>query len=94
MNELRVAYPKLDVELIQKSSTQYCDDEGVSDQLVALTIEGTVMVDLFVTDCGRFYADPTKDYGVSLEHAKRVNDHNRISYHLPNAPERRTRIKM
>lgn len=76
LNHLKSKYPNQEFSL--ESSTDY-EQDNLPEQLIAVIHEDMAIVDLFSSSCGRFTADPLKDYGIQTHDAELIKQHNKVS---------------
>lgn len=74
------SYPPITFGVAKKADTGFCDHQDASERLIFATIDDLEIVDFFTSECGRFDADPEEAYGISLEHAILLNNHNGIVF--------------
>lgn len=73
---LKTKYPNQEFSL--ESSSDY-EQENLPEQVIAVIHEDMAIVDLFSSSCGRFIADPLKEYGINTEDAELIKQHNKVS---------------
>ncbi|SDK22820.1 hypothetical protein SAMN05192566_0711 [Methylophilus rhizosphaerae] len=76
LNHLKSKYPSHEFEL---ENSQDFEGEDLPEQLISVIHEDMAIVDLFSSSCGRFEADPLKEYGINTEDAELLKQHNKVS---------------
>ncbi|WP_413460660.1 hypothetical protein [Herbaspirillum huttiense] len=78
--EIRASYPSLSVSVIEKDETAYGDQEDVPNELVEIAVRGISVIDPYTSECTCFAVDPEEYYGIPEAIAKRISEHNRVTY--------------
>lgn len=73
---LQAAHPELTFEIVAKAETAYVDDAEYADTLIAVVNEDMLIVNPFMSSCGRFDVDPHVTYGLPTAAANGLLKHN------------------
>ncbi|ACT51260.1 hypothetical protein [Methylovorus glucosotrophus] len=76
LNHLKSKYPSYEFGL--EPTTDY-DEPNLPEKLISLIHQDIAIVDLFSSCCSRFTADPLSDYGISIDDANLIKQHNKVS---------------
>ena len=76
---LREEYPTITFDVISKAETAHVDDERAADNLVGVIVNDCVIVDPFLSECGRFEVDPGPAYNVPAALALRLRNINGLA---------------
>lgn len=72
----QAAYPDLTFETIDKAETVHAEDAEYAGTLIGVVVDDVLIVDPFVSSCGRFDVDPDEAYGLPAALAKQLLAHN------------------
>lgn len=76
LNHLKSKYPSHEFGL---ETSKNFEGKDLPEQLISVIHEDMAIVDLYSSSCGRFEADPIKDYGINTEDAELIKQHNKVS---------------
>lgn len=72
----QAAYPALSFETVTKVETVHADDSEYAETLIGVAVNDVLIVDPFVSSCGRFDVEPEEAYGLCAALAKQLVAHN------------------
>lgn len=76
LTHLKSKYPNTEFSL--EATTDY-EEPNLPEQLISVIHNDMAIVDLFSSSCSRFEANPLVDYGINLEDAILIKQHNKVS---------------
>lgn len=76
LDALQAAHPGLTFETVEKVETAHAGDAAYAPTLIGVLVQGVLIVDPFVSSCGRFSVNPEEAYGLPDADAKQLLSHN------------------
>jgi hypothetical protein len=87
-DNLQTAHPDLTFQVVTKAQTAFADDAEYADTLVGVVVEDVLILDPFVSSCGRFRVLPEEAHGIPESAAKLILAHNVLPAHTTSEPNR------
>lgn len=76
--KLRAAHPDLSFDVVGKADTAFADDPTYNEELIGVLIGDFLIIDPYLSSCGRFSVSPEEAYGIPAEVAAAIRTHNVI----------------
>lgn len=84
--DLQTAHPNLTFKVVEKAVTAHARDAGYAKTLIGMLAQDVLIVDPFVSSCGRFSVQPEDAYGIPESAAKLILAHNLIPASTSSTP--------
>ncbi|WP_036210225.1 hypothetical protein [Massilia sp. LC238] len=65
-------------DVVGKADTAFADDPTYNEELIGVLTQDMLIIDPYISSCGRFAVSPEEAYGIPAEVAAAIRTHNVI----------------
>jgi len=76
--QLVAAHPSLSFDIVGKADTAFADDPTYNEELIGVVTQDMMIVDPYISSCGRFTVSPEEAYGIPAAVAVQIRANNVI----------------